>query len=162
MKAFKHRLRLVVPMALVTLGFPGTGNTQVVPTTPKGFKMRQIGENGASAGIASTPKPAETSYRMVTYIALSPSRQWKSADGRSLLGKLIAFEDIVVQTKNAVPDTKAPPPMPATITVVRDGKARLLVDSRPFEIALERLGEDERSFVKTIESGMKAKESKRP
>jgi hypothetical protein len=134
---------------------------QVVPTTPGKFKMKPFGESGASAGIASTPKPVETTYRQTTYIALSPPRQWKSADGKSVLGKLIAFEDLVIESKGAAPDPAAAPTMPAKITVVRDGKARLLVNSKPFEVLLDRLGEDEKNFVKGIEAGVAAKAAKK-
>lgn len=130
---------------------------QVVPTTPGRFKMKPFGETGDSAGIASTPKPAETTYRQVTYIALSQPRQWKSADGKSLLGKLIAFEDIVVVSKAAAPDPALAPTMPAKLTVVRDGKARLLVNSKAFEVPLDRLGEDERKFVAQIQTAVAAK-----
>jgi len=115
---------------------------QVVPTTPGRFKMKPFGETGTTSGVATTPKAAETTYRQVTYIALSEPRQWKSTDGKSLLGKLIAFEDIVVESKTAAPDPKAAPTMPPQITVVRDGKARLLVNSKPFEVPLDRLGDD--------------------
>lgn len=127
---------------------------QVVPTTPGKFKMKPLGETGASAGISSAPKPAETTYRQITHIALSPPRQWKSSDGKSLLGKLIAFEDVIVETKGAAPDPSATPAMPATITVVRDGKARLLVNSKAYEISLDRLGDDERKFVAQVEKAV--------
>lgn len=142
---------------LVLLATPSAVLAQVVPTTPGKFKMKPFGETGASAGIASGPKPVETTYRQTTYIALSQPRQWKSADGKSVLGKLIAFEDLVVESKGTAPDQSAAPTMPAKITVVLDGKARLLVNAKPFEVLLERLGEDERNFVKGIEAGVNAK-----
>jgi hypothetical protein len=41
-------------------------------------------------------------------------------------------------------------PMPAQMAVVRDGKARLLVDDKPLEIPLERLSEVDQKFVETI------------
>lgn len=145
------------------LVFTSLAGAQVaVPTTPKNFTMRKMGDTSASAGIASPTKPAETVYRMVTYVALTPPRQWKSADGRSLLGKLIAFEDMVVESKNVAPPANEKPVMPATITVVRDGKARLLVDQKPFEVSLDRLGEDEKTFVKNIDAAVKAKAAKQP
>ena len=144
-------------VTLLLLAMAGGVWAQVVPTTPTGFKMRQIGDSGASAGIASAPKQKETRYRQVTHISLSPARQWKSADGQSLLGKLIAFEDIVVESKGVAPDKNAAPAMPAKITVVRDGKARLMVDTKTYEVALDRLGEDERKFVTQIQAAVAAK-----
>ena len=142
---------------LIMLAAVGQAHAQVVPTTPTKFNMRPIGDASASAGIASAPKPKETLYRQVTYITLSPARQWKSNDGKSLLGKLIAFEDIVVETKSTVPDRNAAPAMPAKITVVRDGKVRLMVESKAYEVALDRLGDDERKFVTQIQTAVAAK-----
>lgn len=133
-----------------------------VPTTPKNFTMRKVGDTTSSAGIASPTKPAETKYRMVTYVVLSAPRQWKSSDGRSLLGKLIAFEDMVVETKNVAPTADDKPVLPATITVLRDGKARLLLDQKAFEVPLDRLGADEQTFVKNIDAALKAKAAKQP
>ncbi len=142
---------------MMSLCLAGQACAQVVPTTPSKFSMKPVGGTSASAGIASAPKPAETVYRLVTYVTLSQPRQWKSNDGKSVLGKLIAFEDIVVESRSAAPDAKAAPTMPAKITVVRAGTVRLLVDSKPFEVALDRLGEDERKFIQGIDAGVKAK-----
>lgn len=158
----KSLMHFVVCGAFALAVVAAPSQAQVVPTTPGKFTLKPMGETGTSAGIASTPRPSETSYRQVTYITLSQPRQWKSADGRSLLGKLIAFEDIVSVSKNAAPDAKTVPEMPSVITVVRGGKARLLVNSKPYEVALDRLGEEERNFVKSIESGVKAQAGKKP
>ena len=46
----------------------------------------------------------------------------------------------------------AAPVVPKNATVVRDGKARLLVNSKSFEIALERLGQDEQKFIEETRS----------
>lgn len=141
----------MLPLASVT--------AQVVPTTPTKFDMRRLGDaSSSSAGISATPKPPQTTYREVTYISLSPLRQWKSTDGKSLLGKLIAFEDFVVTTTGAAPDPKAAAPqMPAKPTVVRDGKARLLIESKAFEVPLERLGEEERKFIEQLQTAIAGK-----
>lgn len=147
---------------LLMLASFSTATAQVVPTTPGRFKLKPFGETGSTSGVTTMPKPVETTYRQITYIALSQPRQWKSTDGKSLLGKLIAFEDIVVESKKAAPDAKAEPAMPGRITVVRDGKARLLVNSKPYEVSLDRLGEDERNFVKAIETNVNAKAAKKP
>jgi len=151
------RLNRLFCAAFVVIAAESALHAQVVPTTPTKFNMRPVGDASASAGIASAPKPKETIYRQITYITLSQPRQWKSADGKSLLGKLIAFEDIVVESKGVAPDKNAAPAMPAKITVVRDGKVRLMVDSKPYEVALDRLGEDERKFVTQIQTAVAAK-----
>ena len=144
---------------VMTLLLSISASAQVVPTTPTKFDMRRLGDaSSSSAGVSATPKPPQTTYREVTYISLSPLRQWKSTDGKSLLGKLIAFEDFVVTTTGAAPDPKAPSPqMPTNPTVVRDGKARLLIESKAFEVPLERLGEEERKFIEQLRSAIAAK-----
>ena len=67
-----------------------------------------------------------------------------------------------MESKAAAPDKNAAPAMPAKITVVRDGKARLLVNSKPYEVALDRLGEDEQNFIKGTETNVNAKAAKQP
>ena len=145
---------IVIPLVLAI-----SASAQVVPTTPTKFDMRRLGDaSSSSAGVSATPKPPQTTYREVTYISLSPLRQWKSTDGKSLLGKLIAFEDFVVTTTGAAPDPKAAAPqMPAKPTVVRDGKARLLIESKAFEVPLERLGEEERKFIEQLQTAIAGK-----
>jgi len=152
MNAIPHRrgwaIFAMLPLASVI--------AQVVPTTPTKFDMRRMGDaSSSSAGVNAKPKPPQTTYREVTYVTLSPPRQWKSTDGKSLLGKLIAFEDFVVTTTGSKPDPAAPAPtMPAKPTVVRDGKARLLIGSKAFEVPMDRLGEDEKKFILQIQTSI--------
>ena len=134
----------------------GILGAQVVPTTPKKFATREMGTgNNAQAGVSVAPsKPA--TVRTVTYITLSAPRQWLSSDGRSLLGKLLAFEDFVIETTAGqpappMPELKAPP------TVVKDGKARLMVGDTPFEIALEKLSAGDREFIEKIREALARK-----
>jgi hypothetical protein len=135
-----------------------TVGAQVIPATPKKFTKRGMGgATGSSGGIVTpggginfgpTNPAAATKVRYTTHIALSEPRQWKSTDGKSLLGKLIAFEDLVMETaKGAPPPTFTPPANP---TVVKDGKARLLVETKTYELPLERLAPDDREFVEKI------------
>jgi hypothetical protein len=146
-----------VSLCLVALGVAGA-QAQVVPATPRKFTTRSMTNSGAGGASISTngggisigpgAAAAATKVRYTTHIALSDSRQWKSSDGKSLLGKLIAFEDLTAETeKGAPPPTFTPPANP---TVVKDGKARLLVDSRPYELPLDRLSESDREFVEKI------------
>lgn len=150
-------------MVLAGLGWATTAGAQVVPATPGKFKIRPLGESASSAGVTTTPpKPPETLYRQVTYIALGQPRQWRSTDGKSLLGKLIAFEDVEVVTRNAAPDPAAKPAMPPQLTVVRDGRARLLVNSRPFEIALDRLVAEDRDYIQAARQAIESRAAKPP
>lgn len=159
------RTTFLLPLAVFLLAGPFV-SAQVVPATPKKFTTRSLSES-ASAGITTTPKPPEITTRMVTFFALSQPRQWKSTDGKSLLGKLIAFEDMVVEakaanaaaSKAAAAAAPAPEP-PAKPTVIKDGKVRLLVNSKPFEVPLDRLSEDDRKFAESIKAAVDARPAK--
>lgn len=132
----------------------------VVPTTGKKFETRTInGSSGTGSvtingGLAPTPP---TKARLVSYFSLSDVRQWQSSDGKSLLGSIIAFEDSVQEIDARDPATaravaeKAPPAKPPTkFTLIRNGKVRLLVDHKPYEVPLERLSEGDRKFVEDL------------
>ncbi len=162
--SFPRQLGVILLLILASTRDAGC---QVLPATPKKFATRSV-SGGGSTGTASVgvlaPKP-QPPVRTKTYIALGDARQWKSRDGKSLLGKLIAFEDFVVETKiengsQAAP--VAPPPMPERPTVVRDGKARLLIDHKPFEVALDRLCDEDRKLVETIRDAVNAKAGGKP
>jgi hypothetical protein len=177
MKPRRLRAFLVLPAALLCAATgiadtpkPSTG--PVVPATPTNFTNTTnringtgsgtlgVSGSGGSFGINPQTKPAEKTVRTTTYIALGESRQWKSADGKTLIGKLIAFEDLTVEVKLAPgqqPQPAAPPVMPDKPTVVREGKARLLIDSKPFEVALDRLSEEDRKLVEGIKAAVDAK-----
>lgn len=140
---------------------PLTAGAQIViPATPKGFTKRGTSStttNGGSIslgpGSPSSSSPAKVRY--VMHVALSESRQWQSSDGRSLLGSLIAFEDVVAETEKGAP---APPfTRPAIVTVVKDNKARLLVDKKPYELPLDRLSQADRDFVEKVRDQMSRK-----
>jgi hypothetical protein len=151
------------------------GAPVVIPATPGGFTTRVNGPGSSSLGVSgsgssglgitSRPKTQEKTVRTITYVALSEPRQWQSADGKSLLGKLIAFEDMTVEVKLAPgqqPQPAAPPAIPDKPTVVRDGKARLLVDTKPFEVLLTRLSEEDQKFIENIRAAIAAATAKKP
>lgn len=161
MKARRNLLPLALA-ALPLLGAAPLARAQVVPATPGKFTTRGVGgaSGTGSATIGLAPSKPQTTVRTVTYIALSEPRQWKSTDGKSLLGKLIAFEDAVVETKveaGAKPPPAPAPTLPPHPTVVREGRARLLVDHKAYEVPLERLTEDDRKFVAGIQAAVAAK-----
>jgi hypothetical protein len=142
--------------ALVTLVFAGSlpVAAQVVPTTPKTFDTKRIGDalSGGST-VNVVPTRPQTTVRTTTHIVLGEPRQWKLADGKSFVGKLIAFEDIVMIGNAAA----TPVEMPKQPTVVRNASARFLVNSKPYELALERLGADERKLIEDMRAAIAAK-----
>jgi hypothetical protein len=136
----------------------------VIPATPKKFGTRSLNNNGANGASISTnggsinlgpTAAASTKVRYTTHVTLSDSRQWRSTDGKSLLGRLIAFEDLTAEIEKGAP----PPPFtpPANPTVVKDGKARLLVDTKTYELPLDRLSEPDRDFIEKVREGLAKK-----
>ena len=116
------------------------------------------GFNGGDVGATIRPSQVKPAVQQTTYITLGESRQWTSVEGKIIEGKLIAFEQTIQKTA----DENAPPPDAAQITVVRDGKARLLVKSKPVELALDRLSETDRAFIEKIREGIAAQVKKAP
>ncbi len=134
------------------------------PLLPKGPQRpitRPTG-GGTDSGVTIGPKgnqPAKNRY--VTHVVLSESRIWQSADGKTLDGKLLAFEDVVSEVPAGAPAPAAPEP-PKQPTVVKDGKVRLLVGRKPFEIPLSRLIKADQDFIEQIRAGIAKKAEVKP
>ena len=146
-----------------------TTQAQVVPTTPTKFTKRDVGagaststtisSTGAGSATAGVSQPkTEAMVRTITYVVLSRPRQWTSNDGKPLLAELIGFEDVVTMaTKSEAAAANAKPTMPpGKPTVVRDGKVRLLVNQKPFEVSLDRLSPADQEFVNTMKRAVDA------
>jgi len=145
---------LIPAFALLILGtLPLRAQTvPATPATPTKFDTRRIGDTVNGGGtVGFVPAKPQVIVRTVTHIVLGEPRQWKMTDGKFFIGKLIAFEDIVTEGGAAAPA------LPRNPTVVRDGKARVLVNAKPFEITLDRLGADERKFIEDTRAVLSAK-----
>lgn len=134
----------------------------VTPATPGKFKVRQIGDGSTTSGVNVIPKDAEkpASARYTTHIVLSESRIWSASDGKTLTGKLIAFEDIVVETTQGAAEPVIPKP-PAKPTVIRDQKVRFIIDKKTVEVPLARLGQADQELIRQIQSDI-AKKAEKP
>ncbi len=156
MKTKTCRATLLLFAVLTTAFTVTTAHAQVVPTTPNNFKIRGSGGGANTADVNVTPvPPPPTVIRTVTYYSLSHSRQWTSADGKALVGKLIAFEEHVVETVKGIPESPTPAPvaLPSPPTVIRDGKVRLLVNNQPYELPLTRLTKEDQEFINVAKIG---------
>lgn len=145
-------------LLLCTLLALASASAQVVPTTPTKFGKRSLGggtdTNGATINVQ--PPKQETIVRTTTYLSLSQDRQWTSSEGKTLTGKVIAFEDITIETvKGQAPaNTQQVPKLNGKPTVVKDGKVRLLVNQRPYELELEKFSQADRDFVETLKTAV--------
>lgn len=145
-------MKAILPAALCILTTLPLAAQVGIPATPNRFDTRKIGDaiSGGSA-VNVAPLRPQAAVKTVTHIVLGEPRQWKMADGKSFVGKLIAFEDIV--TEGAAAPT-APPKSP---TVVRNGAARFYVNSKCYEVALNTLGVEERKFIEAAAAAIAAK-----
>ena len=160
MSIIPHCVRLVA----LLMGAGAACAQVAIPATPKNFTKRSLSDTGSSGGnINFGPKtpPAEAKVRYITHVSLSEPRQWHSTDGKSLLGKLIAFDDIIVETTKSA-RAPAAPTMPANPTVVKHGKARLMVNSKPYELPVERLSQPDRDFIEDIRAAIARKAATPP
>ncbi len=164
MKAHRFVLwQLVVGILMCT-----AAAAQVVPTTPRSFAKRNVGNtssvgstaisegSGSSSAGVSMVKP-EPVVRTTTYIVLSGARQWTSSEGKPLLARLIAFEDVTTETTKsaaAAGNGATTPPITGKPTVVRDGKVRLYADKKSYEVPLEKLSAADQAFVDTVKRGV--------
>lgn len=138
-------------MGLLGLALACGSHAQVVvPATPKKFATRPIG-SGTTGGVEVIPKDGNDTQkvRYTTHIVLSVSRFWTSTEGKILEGKLIAFEDMVVEAPKGAtpPPNPAPPEFP---TVTRDEKVRLLMNRKPVEIPIQRLSPGDQEFIEQV------------
>ncbi len=150
MKAWLILLALATPLSAQV----------ILPTTGKKFDTRTINGSGGNGGVSinNTAQPAPpTKTKLTSYFLLGDARQWKSTDGRSLLGTIITFEESIIEFDAANPAAareaveKAPPAkMPDKPTLIREGKVRLLINKKPVEIPLERLSDDDRKYVEDL------------
>jgi hypothetical protein len=92
--------------------------------------------------------------RIVSYVALAEPRQWTSTDGKAVVGKLIAFEDLSVLTTRSAAASAELPKLQGKPTVVSAGKVRLLVNKKPYETELSRLSTADQEFVEKVRSAV--------
>ncbi len=132
--------------AALLFALPSSSLAQALPTSPATFHPKPIGSSSAATGAASSPTPP--ALRQVSYLTLSPLRSWISRDGKTLLGKLIAWEDAI---------GPAPPPLTGPPTALKQNKARLLIDKKTFEIPLDRLSPADQKFIQDLQARLDAK-----
>jgi hypothetical protein len=138
----KTALFLLVSSAMAFAQFP-------VPSGKGGTGTRTIdGGSSVSPGVAPARPNDEKITQHITQLSLSEMRSWTSSDGKVIEAKLIAFEDLRVESVNgAVVKQPEPPKYP---TVVKDSSVRLAVNRKPVILPLTRLSKEDQEFVEKI------------
>ena len=154
------KVELLLLVAGTICFLTGPAGEQVVPTTPTKFNTRPVGgataSTGATVNSTSSATPAR-SVRQVTYLTLSPLRQWNSTDGKSLMGKLIAWEETVTTTQGIAAPAPQTAPITSKPTILKENKVRLLVETKAYEVPLDRLAADERKFITDLQTALAVK-----
>ncbi len=107
------------------------------------------------------PKPVPQTNRATTYITLTLERAWTNSEGKTLQGKLIAFEDMVVEVPAGQTIEPAKPPAHPTV-VDKEGKVRLLINNKPFVLPLDKMSPADQVEIRKIESAHAPKPKPNP
>jgi hypothetical protein len=113
-------------------------NQPVSPYFPPGFETRDTGHDQDTSGsLKIRPRPAPQTVK-VTYVMVSDERDWRNLDGRVIRASLLAFDRKPGESDDAL------------LTLVRDGKVRLLLEGRKkvTEYPLSKLSQPDQAFVK--------------
>ena len=143
-----HAFKIILLASASLAGF--TPAQTVTPAHPDRFTNRTTG-GSTSGGVEVLPKDggAPKTVRYITHIVLSTNRFWTSPGGKIVEGKLIAFEDMITEAPKGAEPPPNPAP-PASPTVVRDGKIRLLINNKPVVTALSRFSAGDLEFVEQV------------
>jgi hypothetical protein len=136
----------------------------VMPGGAKNPGNRSIGNTvngGVDGGATISGKQTPPKKRYTTHIILAETRIWRNADGRTKEGKLLAFEDVVVEVPGDVAETPMPVP-PANPTLVRNGKVRMLIGKEIFEVAVSSLVKIDQDYIEGIRASLAKKAAVKP
>jgi len=148
-QTMKIILLLLSSISLASAQRPEMPRDTIFPNPPTSFEPRNVdGTQEIEPTIGPSRTKDEKITRYVSQLSLSELRSWTSSDGKVIEAKLIAFEDMSVETRDgATPPTPQPPKHP---TVVRDGTVRLAVHRKPMVLALSRLSKADQEFIEKI------------
>jgi len=107
---------------------------------------KTISGSGQFGGASiTTPKssPLKREVKKITYLAVTDDKAWINNEGKTIKGRLIAFD----------PGNKEKfiPP-----TIIKDNNVRMLIGNKAYVFPLEKLKEDNRKEILNLKNGFKA------
>lgn len=108
----------------------------VTPATPTDFTTRKTGVTASGSAVARAIPAKKVSYN---YIAVSSKREWTNNGDKTIVATLLAYET------GQLDKTKS-------LTIVRDGKIRLLKDGtvQPSLVDVKTLSEADQAHVEQV------------
>ena len=134
-----------VIISVLVLASAVLGAQVVALAPPKKFTKRGVGSGAgiSNGGVKIGPTEGRPRKKIVhiTYIAVSPVREWKDDRGRTVTGSLLAYE---------TGDAKA---VRGPFTIVKEGKIRLLKKggTRPLPFSLAALSSEDQDYVRKLD-----------
>ena len=145
----KVTLLFLASSVLAMAQFPEPNKDGILPKTPTSFEPRNVGEaSEASAGVRPENTKNEKITRYISQLALSEVRQWTSSDGKVIVASLLAFEDLMVESREGVAPPQ--PQLPKNPTVVQNGTVRLAINRKPVVLAISRLSKADQDFIEKV------------
>ena len=107
---------------------------------------KSISGSGQFGGASiTTPKasPLKKATKKITYLAVTDDKAWINTEGKTIKGRLIAFD----------PGNKEKfiPP-----TIIKDNNVRMLIGTKAYVFSLEKLKEENRKEILNLKNGFKA------
>ncbi len=140
-KTYKHySLSILLVMGIYLIFSQSESIAQIKANNKTISGSGQFG--GASI---TTPKaaPIKKEVKKITYLAVTDDKTWINEEGKTIKGRLIAF--------NSGNKEKFIPP-----TIIKDNNVRMLIGNKAYVFPLEKLREENRKEILNLRNGFKA------
>lgn len=101
------------------------------------------GQFGGVSIVAPQPSPHKKKTTKITYLAVTDNKEWVNTEGKTIKGRLIAFDP--GDKKKFIPPT-----------IIKENNVRILIGSKAYVFPLEKLKEDNRNEILNLMNGFKA------
>ena len=129
----------------IPVGSDAVAQTISTPPNPNQFSKRTLGGNGGNGSVGvSTGGSTESKTIIITYVAVTPERAWKNAEGKIMQARLLAFSAPAEGEKGPV-------------EVIREGMVRFLLSGGkdPIDYPITKLSQSDQIDIKAIAQAAK-------